>query len=234
MDIATFKSEILQHVDNNWKQAGRPLLLSKLGSLLGSKRLEIEATTGLKLQPFVIFNLGSDCQIIENPNDSNVVGLVPKGVELTDDISFYFSRQSPAPGALSRYRPSFWAAFAKPIQPGTNRYLRMSDLRFFDQPESAPAPEGMLQIEGERVPPENTLRRDAAVQLSIEQWLQEQSIDPASVLVPRSAHSLSPVVLGADHRNLLEILVGALNDADLKRFDLPMDVIAKLMRTRSR
>jgi hypothetical protein len=231
-DVATVKSDILEHVDANWKQSGRPLLLSKLGSLLGAKRLEIEAMTGLKLKPFVTIHLRDDCQILENPNDANILGLVPKGVELTDDISFYFSRQAPTGGAPPRYRPSFWAAFAKPMPPGLDRYIRMSDLRFFDQPETAPAPQGMLRVERERVPPENIVQRDVAVQLAITDWLQENSIDRTSVLVPRSAQFLSAVGFDAGHTSLLELLVTALDDGDLKRFDLPMDVVAKLLRAR--
>jgi hypothetical protein len=234
MQTADIKAEILQHVDNNWREIGRPLLLSKLGSLLGPGRLEIEAATGLKLKPFVTFHLRDDCQILENPNDPNIIGLVPRGVTLSDDVSFYFAKTPSSAGAPPRYRPSFWAAFAKPIPPDTNRYIRMMDLRFFDQPETAPPPEGMLQIKRESIPPEDMLKRDAAIQLSVDHWLSEHGISRSTVLVPGAAQSLNAPGPEIVRNNLLEALIGALDEGELRRFDLPMDLVAKLFRTRLR
>lgn len=231
IDLQQLKSDIADMVGRNWKQWGRPLLLSGLGSLLGSRRLQIEADTGLKLKPFVMYYLKDDFRIIQKPTDPNVIGLLPKEASISGDLSFYFTRPALAAGAPPRFKSSFWAAFAKPIPLYSNRFIDLNTLRFVDQPETALPPQGWLHIRREFIPPENTTGRDAAVLMGVEQWLQEHSIDRSIVVAGRSQSSTAPFPISEG--NLLQRLLSSLDQDDLRRITMPMDVVAKLLRNES-
>jgi hypothetical protein len=229
MDLEQTKHLIVTEVQKHWSRTGRALLIAQLGSRLGANtRTEIEADTGLKLQAFIRTNMTDDLLIHPNPRSPDILGLFPRDAQLAEDLSFYF--QPAGQPAAKRYRPSFWAAFAKPIAPNYRRYIRPDDLFFVDLPQTAPAPVNTLEITRDAVPPEDADGRDQLIIQSISKWLAQTSLPEQSVLL--GAHTDSRIATEQTSHNLLFSILSHLDDAELKRITLPMDIVRKLARAK--
>jgi hypothetical protein len=227
--VASTKAAILEMVESHWNRTGRAFLIAQLGTRLGApRRAEIEAHTGLKLQPFLFSYMQNDLKIMEHPRAAKIFGLFPKNSPLSNDLTLYFGPSDEAK-RQKHYKASFWAAFAKPLGSDNRRHIRIRDLIFFDLPLDAPEPPETREISRDLIPSEDTASRDKVIFDNIQKWLAQNQIDEPALLVDRPTVYKKP---DADATSVLHAIISCLDDGDLKRMMMPLDVVAKLLRSR--
>lgn len=208
---------------------GRPYLLSKLGLDLGEDLPRLKALSGGSLANFLARRFADQYAIVLGGKFHNVQAAVRVGQENTLAISFEKGEvQEDGDKHGPRYNYRFWAAFSVPIKEG-KRFLDLRDFTFRD---TSDAPVGdYREIDGSLIPAEDLPNRDAQIRANIESWLTSNEFAPDRFYAQeRSRETRSLNTAGG--ANLLEAVLGALDQRQLARTTLPLDVVADLLRKR--
>lgn len=201
---------IRAYIDRQFENGGKRVFLSSLGSNLVSQKQLIEKLTGQKFSEFIKTSL--DYPIGITGEHKNILFLVPRGT--SPDVV-----EECAP----RFNPGFWTAFAKPLAGEEQRFINLNTLRFGSKVEVAGNEAGAVRkIEAKFIATEETSRDIADMVRRIDDWLSEQSLerDPflAKARKPRAANN-----------NLLSELLSTLSHDQLRRTNLPLDVVKSLL-----
>lgn len=224
MPASRVKDKIIELVRSRWESQRRPYALADLGLQLRREfsRDELEKEfLGGKLKNYVEYNLGHDLRIIRHPNNPIVWGLVPNSV--TDSADSLYAgkvfgeapvreREMPERTPYVRYDYELWKAFTTPIT--GDRYIELGErVIVVEGSKGDRGPEKSLKIESDDV----TDSREGYVIVArrIEQWAERNKAD-----ISRFKQSGR---LGK--KSLLEFIIEALSDDELRQLDLPMNVI---------
>lgn len=228
MDDNELKQKIVDLVTQHWSDDKRPILLAQLGQVLARDGIDLRsALRGRRLRSFLSEELNDRLQIIQSPGDQLVQGVVPLEAVAQGEAVFKSAvEHAPAKSAAPRYHPRFWLAFLKQMPPGYNRIINLAEpITFRDVIEGAEMSPGEHEIRAkDLVAGENLQKseRDAKTLERIRGWLQENGVDESVVL----AKPRDPKPQFAD--SLLFALLDAIEDSDLKRIALPLDIVRKL------
>ena len=235
MDEADLKRVIEEIVQAAWAQK-LPVLLSDLGAHHGGEvaRKAKESSGGLSM--YVAQNLADDFILIKHSKNTVVVGVVPRNAEtekITDFDPVLEQRFSHRGEKNIQFRRSFWAAFRKNLEPEKRRYIEIEGYNNFQNlPSEADPPEGMTEIPREYIAAEDEVS-DADIYRNIERWAQANqfSLETFSLreLMLERRVTFSQLPKGA---TTLDRLLGALDTSDLKRIEMPLDIIQKLSQSK--
>ncbi len=235
MDEAELKSVIEELVRAAWAQK-KPVLLSELGTHnsgeAARKAKEISGSLGMYLAQ----NLSDDFIVIKHSKIPSVLGLVPRNAEtekITDFDPVLDQSLSRRPDQKFQFRKSFWTAFRKKPEPDQRRYVEIEGYnRFQNFPSETNPPEGMIEIPREYIAAEDEVS-DTDVYQNIERWAQANNfpLEKFSVRGSKLSRIVKFSQLPKDATTLDRLLV-ALDSSDLKRVDMPLDIIQKLSRSK--
>ncbi|WP_416795914.1 hypothetical protein [Ciceribacter azotifigens] len=219
--------EIEKATTEQWSKHQRPLLLSELGMDLTKKQGDYRpAIAPLKLRQFIATQLSNKVVIITHPRQLQKIALIPAG----EDFSFEPVGGEKAGPLLreagERIKASIWAAFVKPLAPNCNRYLDVEDkaLRFQDIPngsnsrsKSARSISSELIVDGQskEYNPEEVAGR-------IKTWAAENGL--------LEEHLYNREASGGLPKNSFFDVFKGLSDSDLRRIEIPFDIVMKLAR----
>lgn len=221
--IVDLTSEIERLTYETWKNDKYPLLLSELGTFLTNKKGDYRpAIAPLKLRQFIATQLSSKVVLITHPFQKQKIALIPTG----EEFSFVPAEVEMLPSAEDRdkVKASIWAAFVKPLPVEAVRYVDIADsgLRFQDVHINAGPPVATarrvdkdLIIDGRG--PDYDAREVAA---RIKRWAAGNGL-PEERLYNREAH-------GVSGKNSFFDVFRGLSDSDLRRIEIPFDIIMKL------
>jgi hypothetical protein len=210
-EIDRIKSRIDGILTDSFGRGEAAYYLSRLGALLGADRAILEKLTGVKLASFV--------------RDNFEYEIGSEGVH--NNILFIKSKPSAGPNetlptSTPRYQPRFWAAFAVPLPEGERRFINLQTMRFGSSREDQEVEGAQVrEIEARFIAPAATSGRASETVDRINLWLNEQGLDSAPYLIVRKS-------LRKDGRTLLDMVVAALGEEQLKRVQLPLDIIRTL------
>ena len=235
MDEADLKSVIEEIVQAAWAQK-MPVLLSELGAHNGGEvaRKAKESSGGLSM--YLTQNLADDFIVIKHSKSPVVVGVVPRNAE-TEKITDFdpvLEQRFSHPGETNiKFGKGFWAAFRKKLEPEKRRYIEIEGYNKFQNLHSeADPPEGLIEIPREYIAAEDEVS-DADVYRNIEKWAQANhfSLETFSLRELMSVRRVkfSQLPKGA---TTLDRLLGALDTSDLKRIEMPLDIIQKLSQSK--
>lgn len=228
MQIDDAKNQIIEICRDHWRRTGKACLISTLGQRLSADaKLSITLQTGMKLQQFVLSSMANDLRIERRPGIEDDIGLFPKGTELPLDLSTYFSVTTREGLVVPRYVPSVWAAFAVPIPPGKRRHFDSHALRFYDLDETMPPPPGTFEISPDKVPPSDAGDRTTIVAENLRAWLKDRGLDESKFVAKVPTQVNAPT---RAEGTVLYAFINALDEKDLGRMTLPLDIVAKLLR----
>ena len=222
---------VAQHWDTN--RSG--ILLSKLGQVVNFKHHE--EVRGVKLAHFVDHELVGLVQRITLPENPIVQVALPSSVATDGDVRRFFptALNKAAKEEIPRYAHAFWAAFYKPLPPDHRRWLSISPTVAFRDANATEAPTGFpfevprQIIVDEATHPDPTTRSKVIV-ANIKPWLNSHGISIQEVLETHAYRSSGLHDTNARGSSLLDDILAALSDADLKRVAMSLDIIAKLHR----
>lgn len=231
-----FREAVVSLVDQHWKLTHTGLLLSRLGKNLADLGFSLRGELhGERLAEFLMRELSAQIQVKRSPeNPTTTIALpanLPAGVEL--DSVF------PAPGVPSaapkgrRFPPVLWNAFTSRLDEGFVRQVHLGPPpRYEDAPE-ADIQQGLPVVSGDEVMGPRTslnqLAYTAEVERRIEQWLSDNQLDVDSFAKVKRAEA-SPGG-SSERQSALSALLSSLSDQDLRRVQLPLDIVKKLLKS---
>lgn len=235
MDEAELKRVIGELVQAAWAKK-KPVLLSELGAHNGGEvaRKAREISGGLSM--YLTQKLTDDYNVIKHSKNSVVIGVVPRNAEtekITDFDPILEQRFSQPGDKNIQFRKSFWAAFRKKLEPDQRRYMEIEGYnRFRNLPSEADPPEEMIEIPRGYIAAEDEVS-DTDIYQNIEKWAQANNF-PLENFSMRELMSLRKVKFSqlAKGATTLDRLLGALDPSDLKRIEMPLDIIKKLSQSK--
>ena len=223
---ADLDGRIVSLVREWWDEHQMPLLLSRLGNQYEGEIARQTKEQAGGLGAYLHRRLSNRVRVIQHGTKPPLIGVIPADVD-TDAIGDFDAlldrTRSQAPQTLPRFHPAFWAAFRKPLHESKRRYMSVqAPLHFQDElPDHRPA--GFVEVAREYVVGPDAETTD--VQQKIQAWLADNGFEPTSFLMAGKAGTAH---LPSD--DLLGRLLLALDQDDLKRLSMPLDIVSKLRR----
>jgi hypothetical protein len=225
-EVLEIEKYVTDRVKSRWDSNRRVFLLSALGLFIKDNFPDFDARSHGGLRGFC--EKIETLRILRHPDSEPKIGVIPADAEVPSDIRSIFEEDenlSPGPA----YKHDFWNAFIGKID----------DKRFVNVINS-----DHIEINGERcedaqqvfeilssditvVSPEMSFQEKAiATHDKINKWFLRNSIKDKSVFYHRKKTGIG---LG-EGRNMHDMLraFSVLSDEDLKRINLPADIILKL------
>jgi hypothetical protein len=220
------QERILELVRSRWESQRRAYTFVDLGYQLRKdfSRTDVERELlGGKLKNYVQYNLGNELRIITDPTNDTRVGLVPSTV--TDSAENLFSqlrsdyrtqagtRYEGERLPFTRYDTDLWRAFTS--LPAGERYVVLGErVHVIDLPVGSAVPENAVKIERDDIGD----RQDGFLAISgkIEAWAARNKAD-----ITKFKNSGAPL----GKKSLLDSIIEALSDEELRQLQLPMGVI---------
>lgn len=208
-EVERIKTRIVSLLDARFSSDYKTYHNSKLGEDLGQDRIVLEQLTGLRLGQFIKENLDYGYDLIGE--NKNVLVILPKGETLASTES-----------AVPRFSFSFWAAFAKPLAAGEQRFLNLDTQRFGPSKEELETDgSNVVEISAEYIAPEGHSGSAADTVARIYSWIEKNGFE------------LSSFIAGNKKRrppkdSFLNILLSSLTPSQLQRTRMPLDVIKTL------
>ena len=238
MDKTILNKKILDHVGKAWSEGKTPLLLSRLGAREDGEIARAARGYASSLSEYLKQELADEVRVVNHSATPVVVAAVPRSSETEsihdfDPLLEKSLRRADAEGKPNRFHQVFWLAFRKPLKPGKRRFVIPSDrLEFLDVSEDDASPGNGVEIDREFIATEvgDVLHEDTYSR--IVEWGKKNSVSLDqffhSAVAKRYKRHLRERGI-----SLLDQIFEVLDPEDLRRMNLPMDVVRKLARTRT-
>lgn len=225
---------IAYYVREHFKTEGTGLLLSQLGQTLTLQHAELKVQLGnKKLAEFLQKKMAGIVKVEVAPHDSKISIVLPAEIDLSGDLNRYFPKKRAAEPTIApvipRYNRAVWAAFSQPATPHAKRYLTFEPVTNFIDSEDMPSVSDAKLVEDEflvsavlAVDPAQRARKIAE---NIDAWSKRHGI-PQNLLLASSKNLQNQAI--DEKQSLLDLLLSALSENELKRITLPLDIVTKL------
>lgn len=234
----TLKEFIADLANTTYRKEGKGLLLSQVGDIISKEHPELRSVLGdRKLVQFVEEEFTDSVQILTSPENSIVKVILPASVPVNENVMQFFPQRVPTKSLvrMPRYNRAFWAAFSYPLSEGYTRLVGLEpQVHYEDIKGDAPAathkkvvPRGSIIDTATEPDPGKRIQRINEI---INDWLKTNAVSIDIVEANVEKELASARLSGSNKGSLLEVLIAALDDADLKRIQMPLDVVAKLQR----
>lgn len=229
---------IIELANNTYSEEGKGLLLSQVGDRLSKQHPELRNVLGSrKLVGFIETDLTNDVQILTSPENPIVKVILPENVAVNENMMQFFPQRGTTSSSVRkpRYNHAFWAAFSHRLVSGRTRLVGFEPQVHYEDIEGN-VPVGTIKkvVPRELIIDETTepdlVKRTQRINKIISDWLQTNNLSLDIVEAKAEKEWASARIPGSNKGSLLEVLLAALDDADLKRIQMPLDVVAKLHR----
>lgn len=236
--LDSLKKFIIELADTTYSKNGKGLLLSQVGDLISKKRPELRNVLGSrKLVGFIEAELAGSVQILTSPENHIVKVILPAHVDVRDNVISFLPQRGAASISVRypRYNRAFWAAFSHPLAKGLTRLVDLEPVVRYEDIAGEAVVSSLKKV----VSPELIIDQAAEPDLAkrtqrineiINDWLKTNNVSLDIVEAKDETGLASASISGSNKGSLLEVLLAALDDADLKRIQMPLDVVAKLQR----
>ena len=236
--LNALKEFIVEHTNKAFEKGRTGLLLSQIGTLIAKESPQLRNSLGSrKLADFIAEEMAYTIKIVSHPEDSKLRIALPATEQANDNIMSFFPKRNATSSAkdIPRYNRVFWAAFSQPLSEGYTRSIEFKpELRFEDIMGVPSATNTNKTISSDFIlnQASNTgsspAQRSLQIATNIKKWLLENGV-PLDLVIAQNVDSR---VTGSHKESLLEILMEALDESELKRIQIPLDIAAKLHRKR--
>ena len=218
---------IIDCIERFWSQNERPLLLSKLGTMVEEEAVQTARHLEGGLRAFIDARLSDDIRVLQVRGSSTVVAAIPRRIAEDRDCDDLMADVMHTSG-VERFNPSFWAAFRKPLNETKRRFLTIQDpIRFSDLLPDDPQPPNTVEIPSEFIPDEGA--NDAEVYQAASRWIKDKGLRKERFIGKPVPPSRQPSQLPPD--DLLGRVIVALDIDEVRHVAMSMEVVAKLRRT---
>ena len=213
-------------VEQYWQEHKTPLLLSRLGSHGGGEISRLAKAHSKGLGNYLRYQLADRVQVIKHSANPIITGVVPASATPDTDEEIDALLQKTQHGSSAnapRFHPAFWAAFRKPLEESNRRHLSIDAPIRFQESSGEDPPDGFLEVTGTYITDpgmddEQTLRK-------AEQWLADNDLQKDIYLLDSKSKPSSD-----QPQNLLDRLLFSLENKELNRVSMPLDIVLKLRK----
>lgn len=227
----SIRTMIVNLVRTTWYEKNVGALLSQIGSLVSEHhelaRVELG---GRKLSSYLEEVLHDELRVIVSPQNPIVRVAIPSEVTIPDNVIELFPRADPIKKAATQsgLSKAILTAFSRPVAADKKRVIYLTPkIRFEDIASDAEVPASAKVIEREliAVPSGGAEFAPSMEQLvaNITKWRTESELRPETISQKANTSGRS------DRMSLLERIIEALSEQDLKHIQLPLDVVKKLL-----
>ncbi len=235
MEENDLKAVIISSVEEAWSR-DEPVLLSDIGQLNNGVVGESAKAISGRLTTFILTHLVDDLILVRHSINRPLIGVVPKNeqtVAINNFDSYLEKRKSHSMVSRSgpRLIPGFWAAFRKVLEQNQRRYIDVSDeIKFVNVSADQSPPIGMLEIERKYIAEAQT-EKDHEIYAKIANWCAANNFSLSKFERKPTNEVRSAIGLRSGRRgSLLDGLLDTLEEHDLERIVVPMDVVKKLAK----
>lgn len=228
------KEKIVVLANAYWQQK-TALLLAQVGQALNRDGINLkEVLRGRRLSAFIRAEMHDRLEIIPSPNDPLVQAVKPKDGAVDGLIADYFGhsgKSAGSPATVHRFNRSLWLAFSRAIQSGTKRIVSIdTEVSFQDVKDDAPKQPGFVLTQADIVSPDGLLKsqRNLQIEEKIVEWATLNSISINSL--QEQSREKHERITHAPCTTLLTLLIDCLDPEELRRINMPLDIISKLHR----
>lgn len=231
------KTQIKKAVDEAWER-GQPVLLSYLGGLNGGEIARASKRESGTLANFIREHLGSDVEIIKHSRIPAAIGAIPKKSDHidqreTDELLELTQSNSGFGDDRIQLHRSFWTAFRKKVENDFIRYIQTEKpFEFIDVSKNSEKPENFLEIKNEFISkgPNET---DEEVYNKILRWLEENKLEISLFGLNKITEKKLKFKNNNSNENcVLDFILSSLDEKDMKRIDMPLDIVWKLRNSK--
>ena len=240
-NLNILKELIKRLADDTYSREQKGMLLSRVGESIAKLPPDVRDALGnRKLAEFIQEELGDSVRVHTSPNNSIVKIILPTHVQVNGNLVDFIPVRTNTKNLTEhapRYSRAFWAAFSHPLPAGHTRVIVLDPQVNFEDISSAPP---QLEPNKKALPADlitdetvesNPVKRVQLINEKIKQWLQDNEVDIDTVLAKAEiGHASALKIASLQRRSMLEILLGALDDTELRRIQMPLDIVAKLNR----
>lgn len=214
-DVARIQQRISDLIAEKFKES-EVYYLSQLGAQLGADRKYLEKLTEKKFAMFLRETF--PFEIGKTGEHQNVLFLKnPNPVTRSPTVAASNATGKAAP----RFIPRFWAAFAIPLRADEDRHIDLDTCDFGSKETMFAHGKDIRRIDPSFIAPQEASGSATETVERIYRWLETEGLDAKRFeLQPRRTRN------GAD--SLLQHLLSALDRDQLKRVNLPLDVVKSL------
>ena len=219
-------SRIVDLVRECWEEHRMPLLLSRLGGGDDGRIGRLAKQEAGSLGAYLRRRLADRVRVIHHSANPTVAGAIPADAEIPENADFDMlldQTRGRAVEATPRYHPAFWAAFRKPLDETSRRYMSVQPPPRFQDASPEDRPDGFVEITREYIVGLDVEEKE--VHQKVQDWLAANEFDSESFLLKSKTTATH---LPSD--DLLGRLLLALEPDELKRISMPLDVVFKLRR----
>ena len=236
--LSILKEFIAELAKTNYSKEGKGLLLSQVGDIVSKKHPELRNVLGSrKLVGFIETELADSVQILTSPENHIVKVILPANVMVNEDVLQFFPKRDAASSSVkkTRYNRAFWAAFSHPLANGNTRLVGFEPQVNYEDIAGGAPPATIKKIITpdlviDEIKEPDPAKRVQRINEIISHWLQTNAVSVDIVEAKTEKGHVFTSVSGSQKGSLLEVLLAALDDTDLKRIQMPLDVVAKLHR----
>ncbi len=228
------KRFLVETVREHYKSTGEGLLLANLGWAMVNQKPELRKGLGrTKISDFIQLWLTDSIELATDPKNTTIKLAYPIPRSVGDALGDVL-RTPTRSSSLSprRYAHAVMVAFTRPIPPDCRRWLALDSVIYFEDLPSGKMPDDRYEIRSDFIvalPTDLVARKTAMSELDtqVDRWLTEHGLPEESL----QEKLRSPLDKRGKHANLLEHLLASLTEAEQKRIQFPLDIIAKLRKT---
>lgn len=204
------------------------ILLSTLGTKLKNEFGDYSADFPNGIKEFL--RTWPLVQMVQHPEISEKIGLIPAGEPLPKDIASLFQKagETHATNFPISYDQDFWNAFFKPIQ-STRHVVIGGNGQFQILDDTAQVPQGAYEItKSDILAPDQSMsmaEKVAGTRNRINDWLAKNSLDSSQFL----RKHFTKTVVTQDRLISLKHAFEKVSDEDRARILIPLDIILKIM-----
>lgn len=238
--LTPLQRDIVEVIVENWTRTSTVLPLARLGQMLGARGYNVRVElAGRKLAEVIRDDLSSQIRLVDHPTIGLLLGAVPADAQIDGDIAKYFQKPQSTVGTPASYQPprfhrGVWLAFTREIGAGYVRTLALDPKpQFRDVGKDAADASGKYCIDASDIVAEASGPASAEViakvAQSITDWAGRNRIPIESLLHRSYVDAPGTHPASRLQGNLLEQVLRALSDEELKTVQLPLNVVKKLL-----
>jgi hypothetical protein len=237
LDQGMLLKYIREQVASHWSITNRALLLSSLGQQINHHQFDLKAIlAGRKLADLISKELSDHVTIIQSQKTAPWIGALPKNVLIHEDIEKYFipiNSNTLEQEQIPLFPAVFWAAFTRSLSQSKIRTIELTPkIKYFDLDETSLKLDGRLRIERDYIITTDQSHSDFKVQVfdKIKSWLKKNNISKDYIAAIADKKPTTNQLTPNTGTSLLDQLLRALSSDQLHRTQLPLDVIATLLK----
>jgi hypothetical protein len=212
-ELSDLQQRVINKIEAYFDTGNQTYYLSRLGGDLGEILNEVKSQSD-GLEEFIH---GLNQYYVGTTGEKNNIKFVAKSPDATP---------SQSPTKPMRFLPALWKAFHAPLEDEKTRYYDRKTNRYLDVSDDIIEPDtGQIRIDNEILEKAKDANDDDAGANIIKGWLIENNLDPADFRYIMDYHG------AISGKSVLHSFVGALSQEQLRRINLPGDVIEKLLRS---